>query len=78
MFLKDVKDDDSLVINSTRVVLEVNERGIFFYKILRDIVERTYRLIFDLISTYNTKINPMTPRIRLYINYKKSFQSNGQ
>jgi hypothetical protein len=67
--MKDVNDDD-LVLSSSGVVLEVNERGKLFYKTLRDIVERT---CIDILSTYNTKINPMTPRIRLYINYRKHF-----
>jgi hypothetical protein len=40
--VKDVNDDDGLVISSSGVVLEVNERGKLFYKALRDIVERTY------------------------------------
>jgi hypothetical protein len=33
--MKDVNDDDILVINSSGVVLEVNERGKLFYKTLR-------------------------------------------
>ena len=37
--MKDVNDDD-IVLISSRVVLEVNERGVFFYKITRDIVEK--------------------------------------
>jgi hypothetical protein len=31
--LKDVNDDDDLVISSSGVVLEVNERGKLFYKL---------------------------------------------
>jgi hypothetical protein len=45
--MKDVNDDD-LVLSSSRVVLEVNERGKLFYRTLRDIVERTYRHTFHL------------------------------
>jgi hypothetical protein len=60
--MKDVNDDD-LFLSSTGVVLKVNKRGGKFFK--TDIVERTY---IDILSIYNTKINPMTPRIRLYIN----------
>jgi hypothetical protein len=47
-FFKDVNDDDGLVISSSRVVLEVNERRKLFYRALRDIVERTYRRNFHL------------------------------
>jgi hypothetical protein len=38
--MKDVSDDD-LVLSSSGVMLEVDERGKLFYKTLRDIVERT-------------------------------------
>jgi hypothetical protein len=53
--LKDVKDDYNLVINSTGVLLEVNERGKLFYKTFRDIVERTYRHTFH--SHYKNQSN---------------------
>ena len=46
--LKDVNDDDDLVISSSGVVFEVNERGKLFYRALRDIVRRTYRHNFHL------------------------------
>jgi hypothetical protein len=46
--VKDVNDDDDLVISSSEVVLEVNEMGKMFYKSLKDIVERTYRSHFHL------------------------------
>jgi hypothetical protein len=46
--LKDVNDDGNLVIGSSGVVLEVNERGKLFYRSLRDIVEITYRHNFHL------------------------------
>jgi hypothetical protein len=36
--IEDVNDDE-LVLSSSGVVLEVNERGNFFYKTMRDIVE---------------------------------------
>jgi hypothetical protein len=42
----------------------------FFYKTIRDIVELTYK---GVLSTYNIEINPMVPRTRLYLNYKKHF-----
>jgi hypothetical protein len=47
--MKDVNDDE-LVLSSSRVVLEVNERGggDFFYKTMRDIVEKMYRCYFHL------------------------------
>ena len=35
-------------LSSSGVVTEVNERGIFFNKIMRDIVEQTYRCTFHL------------------------------
>ena len=44
---KNVNDYD-LVISSTRVVLEDNERGKQFYKTWRNIVERIYRRSFHL------------------------------
>jgi hypothetical protein len=53
--MKDVKDDDNLVISSNGVVLEVNERGKLFYKTLRDIVERMYRRTFHL--QYKNQLN---------------------
>ena len=65
---------NELVLNSSRVVLEVNERGENFYKNLRDLVELMYRCS----STYSTKINPMIPRTKFYLNYRKSFQRIGQ
>jgi hypothetical protein len=37
--LKDINDDDGSVISSSRVVLEVNERGKLFFRALMDIVE---------------------------------------
>ena len=74
IIVKDVNDDEMFVLISFGEVLEVNERGKCFYKTMREIVERTY----NVISTYNTKINLVTPRTRLYISYKKCFQSNGQ
>jgi hypothetical protein len=46
--LKDVNDDDDLVIHSYGVVVEINERGKLFYGFLRDIVERKYRRNFHL------------------------------
>jgi hypothetical protein len=46
--MKDVNDDDNLVISSSGVVLEVNERGKLFYKTLRDILEITYKHTFHL------------------------------
>jgi hypothetical protein len=53
--VKDLNDDDGLVISSFGVVLEINERGEMFYKALRDIVERTYRNHFHL--QYKNKSN---------------------
>lgn len=46
--VNDVNDDETLVLNSYREVLEVNERGKCSYKTMRDIVERTYRHTFHL------------------------------
>ena len=46
--IMDDLNDDELVLSSFGVVLEVNERGKNFYKIMRDIVERTYRCTFHL------------------------------
>jgi hypothetical protein len=40
--VKDVNDDNGLVISSSRVVLEVNERGKMFYRALRAILEKPY------------------------------------
>ena len=52
--MKDVNDDD-MVLSSSRVVLVVNERDNFFYKTMRDIVERTYRHTFHL--QYKNQLN---------------------
>jgi hypothetical protein len=46
--VKDVNDDDDLVISSYGVVLEDNEKGKLFYRSLSDIVEGMYRLIIHL------------------------------
>ena len=47
--MKDVNYDyDTLVLSSSREVLQVNERGKCVYNTLRDIVERTYRHTFHL------------------------------
>jgi len=48
-------NDNDLVLSSSRVVLEVNEKGKLFYRTLRDIVERTYRHTFHL--QYKNKSN---------------------
>jgi hypothetical protein len=72
--LKDVNDDNILVINSSRVVFEVNERGKLFYIALRNIVKRMYRCSFHL----QYKINPVTPIIKLYVHYKNRVWSHGQ
>ena len=45
--IEDVNDDE-LVLSSSGVVLEVNERGIDFYKTMRNIVEQTYKRTFHL------------------------------
>ena len=47
-FVNDVNIDETLVLSSSREVLEVNEREKYFYKTMRDIVERTYRHTFHL------------------------------
>jgi hypothetical protein len=73
-FLKDVKDDDNLVISSTGVVLEVNERGKLFYKTLRDIVERTYRHTFHL--QYKNQSNDSKNQVIHKL--QEEFLSNGQ
>ena len=41
-------NDDKLVLSSSGVVLEVNERGKRFYKTMRGIVDRMYRHSFHL------------------------------
>jgi hypothetical protein len=41
-------NDDKLVLSSSGVVLEVNERRENFYKTMMDIVEQTYRHNFHL------------------------------
>ena len=46
--MKDVNDDNTLVLSSSGEVLQVNERGKCFYNTMRDIVERTYRCTFHL------------------------------
>lgn len=68
--VKDINDDETLVLNSVREVLQVNEKEIFLLNF------EGYSI--DILSTYNTKINPLSPRTRLYINYRKCFSSNGQ
>jgi hypothetical protein len=45
--MKDVNDVD-FVLSSSGVVLEVNDRGIVFHKIMRDLVEIFYRHNFHL------------------------------
>ena len=59
--IEDVNDDE-LVLSSSRVVLEVNERGENFYKTMRDIVEQTYRRSFHLqyINQFNDSKNWVT------------------
>jgi hypothetical protein len=59
--MKYVNDDDILVPSSSRVVLEVNERDNFFYRTLRDIVERTYRHTFHL--QYKNKSNDSKDKV---------------
>ena len=41
-------NENELLLSSSGVVLEVNERGKNFYKSLRDLVERMYRRYFHL------------------------------
>ena len=41
-------NENELLLSSSGVVLEVNERGKNFYKSLRDLVERMYRRFFHL------------------------------
>ena len=45
--IRDINDDE-LVLNSSGVVLEVNAMREFFYKTMRNIVERTYKRNFHL------------------------------
>ena len=53
---------DELVLSSSRVVLEFNNKGgVEFYKTMRDIVERMYRRTFQLqyknqSNDYNNKV----------------------
>ena len=46
--IKDVNDDETLVLSSSGEVLEVNEREKCFYNTIRDIVENTYKHTFHL------------------------------
>ena len=41
-------NENEFLLSSSRVVLEVNKRGENFYKTLRDLVERMYRLSLNL------------------------------
>ena len=45
--MDDLNDDES-VFSSYGVLLEVNENGKRFYKLVRDILERMYRCTFHL------------------------------
>ena len=64
--IKDVNDDETLVLGSTGEVLQVNERGKCFYNTMRDIVERTYRRTFHL--QYKNQF--IDSKNQVYINYK--------
>ena len=46
--MKDVNDDDMLVLSSFEEVLQVNESGKCFYNTMKNIVEGTYRHTFQL------------------------------
>ena len=46
--MKDVNDDDTLVLSSFVEALQVNEKGKCFYNTMRDTVESTYRHTFHL------------------------------
>ena len=46
--VKGVKEDEMLVLSSIGEALQVNKRGKYFYKTLRDIVERSYRCTFHI------------------------------
>ena len=46
--VKDVNEDETLVLNLAREVIQVNQRGKCSYKTLRNITERTYRCTFHL------------------------------
>ena len=54
-------NDDELVISSTIVILEVNERGKQYFKTLRDIRERMYRHTFHL--QYKNQSNDSKNRV---------------
>ena len=58
--IEDVNDDE-LVLSSSRVVLEINQRGEFFNRTMRDIVEQTYRRIFHL--QYRNQSNDSKNRV---------------
>ena len=45
---KDVNDVETSALNSSKEVLEANERGKCFFKTMKDIVERTYKHTFHL------------------------------
>ena len=46
--MKDMNDNDTLVLSSSGEVLQVNERGKYSYNTIRDIMERTHRYTFHL------------------------------
>ena len=63
--IKDVNDDDTLVLSSSEELLEVNNRGDFFYKTMRNIVERTYRHTLNcFVVEMKTKWNYSTHKTR--------------
>ena len=58
----DVNDDESLVLISSKEVLEVNKRGESFYKTMRGIVKKICRCTFHLQYT-NQSTDSMNPII---------------
>lgn len=54
-------NDDELVLSSSGVVLKVNKREFFFYKTMRDLVERTYKRSFH--SQYKNQCNDFNNEI---------------
>jgi hypothetical protein len=62
--IEDVNDDE-LVLSSSGVVLEVNERGENVYKTMMDIVERTYKRTFHLQyrNQYNDSKNQVISKL---------------
>ena len=67
--MKDVNDDDTLVLSSYGEMLQVNKRGKCFYNTMWDIVEIIYRCTFHLLY----KNRSSDSKNKLYKKFKKCF-----